>query len=245
MAQSTQRFKEFKKALETQHGRPIPDEDVQKSIDLVELLAQSGVDIIMKEAERQQKLSSFPKGFHLDEWCTCSICNQSVQGENSWYDKDGIKCTICQAAINKRIIPRSLAQNKDSFYSEIELDLYFNLKGKVLNEFIKKEFLKVRIIPASDKIRHLRVFLLKDNKSFLPPKKLLSSHWVRDNRDGKEEFACMPWFYFHDPKAHLKKYQISQFLKTTVSPDELEKTSPSSGHLSLLNIAKRNKGQFS
>lgn len=213
MTRTDQQFLEFKKSLEKDHDKELSDEEVQKAIDLVEFLAEVAVDIVMKEAGRNEKLKGCPKGFHLEEGGTCTVCGEYATGENSWFDKDGIKCIACQQAINKRIIPRSLGKHKDSFYTAIELDIFFNLKGRILNSFIRQGLLKERAIPGINKGRHLRVFLLKDNKGFLPPKKLLSSQWVRDERDGKEEYAFMPWYYFHDPTTYLKKYKISTYLK--------------------------------
>jgi len=120
---------------------------------------------------------------------------------------------ICQNAIDKKIIPRLIGKHPERLYDESDLQIYFNLKGKVLNKFINTGVLKVRVIPRLVNRRHLRVFLLKDNKNFLPPKKILSSHWVRDDKDGQEGYAFIPWYCFHDPKTHLKKYGISAFLK--------------------------------
>lgn len=207
------KFIEFKNALEQENGYAISDENVYKAIEFVEFLAKTAVDVTLRKVNRQVKLKESPNGFLLEDGGTCIICGQHASGENSWYDKYGIKCMTCQKAIDQRIIPRTLGTDKDSFYTDTELDIFFNLKGRVLNEFIRKKVLKVRIIPALDRGRHLRVFLLKDNKGFLPPKKLLSAHWVRDDQDGTKEYACLPWYYFHDPKSYLKKYQISAYMK--------------------------------
>ncbi len=33
---------------------------------------------------------------------SCFICGASTQKDENWYDKWGIKCTICQDAINRK-----------------------------------------------------------------------------------------------------------------------------------------------
>lgn len=204
---------EAREALEKEHGRKISDEEMTKVTDFLKLLAKITVAHTMKESGRLHNLKTNPKGFHQEEGGTCPVCGSIEKQENLWYDRHGIKCLTCQNAIDKRIIPSSLCKQRDSHYCEWELGDKFNLKGKVLNTFIKNGLLKVRIIPRLDKGIYRRLFLLKDNKDFLPPKKLVSSHWTRDDRDGKKEYACLPWYNFYDPKEHLASYGISHYLK--------------------------------
>ena len=68
---------------------------------------------------------------------------------------------------------------------------------------------------------HTQVFLIKDNKNFLPPKKLLESKRGRVAEDGKEEVRILPWYCFSDPHEILKDYKIMEYLRV-LSPEEVE-----------------------
>jgi len=199
-------------SLEKEKGRKIDDE-MNKVVDFLELLAKCTVQNVCKEAERGKKLEEFPKGFHPEEAGTCTVCSSIEKKENLWYDKNGIKCLPCQKAIDSRIIPGTLGKKPDSYYSETELANYFNLKGKVLNSFIKDGKLTARIVSGVDKAVHIRFFLLKDNKQFLPPKRLVKSNWSKDDTSERKGYGFYPWYYFHDPKLHLENYGISEYLR--------------------------------
>ena len=61
-----------------------------------------------------------PRGFHLEGiGYTCFICRNSISNEETWYDKWGIKCSTCQKAIDKKIIPASVAKNENSWYQNM------------------------------------------------------------------------------------------------------------------------------
>jgi len=61
---------------------------------------------------------------------------------------------------------------------------------------------------------HTYVFLIKDNKDTLPPKKLTESKLVKEVRDGKEWFHSEPWYKFvKDPHKALMGYKIMDYLK--------------------------------
>jgi hypothetical protein len=144
---------------------------------------------------------------------TCFICGNHTQAGGNWYDKWGIKCTTCQRAIDRKEIPASLAKNKDSWYSKYDLESHFNLKGPILRDWIKKGIIKMRIITNDGKGVHTQLFLIKDNKDFLPPKKLVESHLVKETKDGKDWYHSEPWYKFVNPHEHLKGYKILEYIK--------------------------------
>ena len=90
-----------------------------------------------------------------------------------------MKCLICQRAIDKGEIPASLAKNKDSWYTKYDFDRYFNVRGPTLNKWVRSGILKARTVSHYGKGVHTQVFLINDNKDFLPPKKLLESKRAR------------------------------------------------------------------
>lgn len=62
---------------------------------------------------------------------------------------------------------------------------------------------------------HSRIFLIKDNKGFLPPKDLVESKMVKETREGKDWFHSEPWYKFVDPFEHLKDYEIMDYMRET------------------------------
>jgi hypothetical protein len=182
---------------------------------LVKLLAEVLVDYAIEESGRREKLNLHPEGFPLEhDGSNCCICHEVTSKDNSWYDAHGIKCLACQNAIDKEIIPVSLCKNPESYYTAVELEIFFGLKGKALNNLMKNGQIKCRVIPKTDKRLAKKLFLFGDNEGFFPPKNLVRSQWVKEIRDGKEEFVCAPWHWCcDDPVAHLSGYGIAQYLE--------------------------------
>lgn len=176
-----------------------------------------------KEQARAEKLEQNPKGFHLDgAGYTCFICGGSTPEGDNWYDKYGIKCLVCQRAIDKKEIPASLAKNKDSWYSKFDLEHYFNLKGPALRKWVKEGIIKSRTVSRYGEGVHVELFLIKDNKGFLPPKKMVESQMVREKKDGEVWTHSEPWYRFVDPFEYLKGYKIMDYMRV-VPPEELKK----------------------
>lgn len=91
---------------------------------------------------------------------------------------------------------------------------------------MKAGLLKERIIPSKNgKGKHLRLFLLKDNKDFLPPhKKLRVGGPVKEtNASGTEEYVFYPWYYFVNPVEHLAKYGISKYMRWEKEAEDKDK----------------------
>ena len=83
----------------------------------------------------------------------------------------------------------------------------------MLRKLIKQGIIKNRIIPGEVRAIHLQLFLLKDNKNLLPPKKLLKSQTIKEVIDGKEWYYSPPWYFFLNPYEHLKGYKIVEYLE--------------------------------
>lgn len=120
---------------------------------------------------------------------------------------------ICQKAIDRKEIPGSLAKNKDDWYSKYDLESRFCLKGSALKKFVKEGILKSRVVKSEGNRVHVELFLIKDNKDTLPPKKLTESHMVREDKDGTTWHHMEPWYRFVDPYEHLKGYKIMDYLR--------------------------------
>jgi len=216
MAEPQQRIQELKTTLEKIHGREISSEEASNCLRSLKNLAQLLYDSWIEETKLKQKLERFPEGFLHNEDYPCRICGH----QGRWYDKWEFKCMVCQEAVNRKVIPASIAKDRDAWYSTCDLATCFNLKGKSLNSWIKKGILKERIITTDDKKVHLRLFLIKDNKGFLPPKKLVESRSITEKRDGYIWFRSEPWYRFVDPHEHLKGYKIMDYIKVIPLEDQ-------------------------
>ena len=182
----------------------------------MERMAEFAKEWEAKEKAREEKLKANSKGFHLEgAGYTCFICGGSTPEGDNWYDEYGIKCLVCQKAIDDGEIPASLAKDKDSWYSKYELESRFNIKSPTLRKWIKDGVIKVRNVSRYGQGVHVQLFLIEDNKDFLPPKKLTESRLVTEIKDGKEWTSTAPWYRFVDPKKHLKDYKIMDYLVVT------------------------------
>lgn len=216
MTLSDEKIQEIKNLLEKKGDREYTWDEASEAARNLEQLVHLLFDCWVEDQKRKKKLEESPKGFVLDGvGYSCFICGQGTQAGQNWYDKYGIKCTICQSAIDRKEIPATLAKNKDSWYTKYDLESSFNLKGPGLRSWIKKGIIKARTVTYDGKGVHTQLFLIKDNKDFLPPKKLVESHSVKETKDDKEWFTIRPWYHFFDPVEHLKGYKIMDHMKVT------------------------------
>ena len=224
MQLSNEDIQKMKDLLEKEGGKEITWNEASDSAyrlsGLFELLYKGAVE----DEKRKQKLKEFPKGFTLDGiGYSCFICGSGTPASGNWYDKYGIKCMICQGAIDRKEIPGSLAKNKESWYSKYELESRFNIKGPTLKNWIKQGILKARNVSHNGIGVHVQLFLIKDNEDVLPPKKLTESKMVAEEKDGKTWHRMEPWYRFVDPYVHLKGYKIMGHLKFTTPENNKEK----------------------
>ncbi|MFA6145933.1 MAG: hypothetical protein WC697_01195 [Patescibacteria group bacterium] len=178
---SKKSLKEFKKIYKKEFGEEISDQEAFKQgtnlVNLFKLL----YEVDHRERGWKKKLEENPKGFHLtDGSYSCCICGQNVSGDNSWYDQNGIKCLLCQEAIEDNIIPPEACHNKDSWYAIWEFDYYFKMKSATVRKFIRQGKLKARIILNENGRTHLEILMIKENPDVLPAKP--KSHLVRDGK---------------------------------------------------------------
>ena len=212
-------IQQIKDILENEHGREFTWDEANTALYSLKRFAEITYALHEKEIKRREQLKKYPNGFHLEEGGTCEICNTRAQQEKIWYDEFGVKCIACQNAINNKIIPTSIIKDKDSWYSKHELQTYFNIHGPDLKKYIKESLLKERLIIGEGGKMHFQLFLLKDNKGVLPPKKMLKSRVVKVMKNNEEYFTHEQWYEFADEKLikRLIKYKIIGCLKDTLS----------------------------
>lgn len=104
METTNERLLEIKEFLEKEHGREFSLDEAQDALNRINVLARIIADAAIEKCDWENKLKKFPQGFHLERRSICMICGSSKQGDELWYDKYGIKCMICQKAIEQKII---------------------------------------------------------------------------------------------------------------------------------------------
>lgn len=167
-----------------------------------------------EEKARKEKLKENPEGFAIEgRGRSCSVCGKYSQDEDSWYDKWGIKCLICQKAIDRKEIPGSIIKFKDSWYSSWDLQSRFNLKSPTIRKWVRDGIIKARTISHYGKGIHAQIFLIKDNKDFLPPKKITESRGVNHRKNGEDWFTTAEWYKFADARKEVEKYKIMNYIK--------------------------------
>lgn len=219
---SDNHIQELKNTMEKKSGKEVTYSEAQEAArnltGFVEVLLKGHFE----DLRRKKKLEEYPKGFVLDGvGYSCFICGRGTQAGENWYDKFGIKCRTCQDAIDRKEIPPSLAKYKENWYSKYELERSFNLKSPDIKRWITRGLLKARTVTRDGKRTHVQLFLIKDNKGFLPPKKMVGSQLVKVEKEDGAWYRSEPWYKFVDPHEHLKGYKIMEHLVYT----QTEKTS--------------------
>lgn len=212
---SRERIAELKALIEKEKGTEITWEEATDSAYRLVGLAEIAYDQWIEDTRRQKKLKESPKGFVLEGvGYTCFICGNSTREGENWYDKWGIKCSVCQKSVDRKEIPPSLAKRKESWYSTYDLESRFNINRHVLKRFMKAGILRARIVTNEHGKPHVHLFLIKDNRDVLPPKKLTESQMVKETKDGQDWYHLEPWYKLvKDPHVHLKGYKIMNHLR--------------------------------
>lgn len=218
---SNESIQKFKELMEEKSGKEVTwEEAAEGGRNLVNLF-----DVLYKcEMEHRswdERLKKEPKGFALEgNGRNCAVCGTSTREDTNWYDKWGIKCFTCQRAIDKKLIPGSVARSDKNRYSPYDLEDRFGITKPAQRKWVKEGILKSRIVPNEKGGVHYHLFLIKDNKDFLPPKKLTESQMVAFEKDGKTWHRSEPWYRFvEDPYEHLKGYKIMNYLKFVQQED--------------------------
>jgi len=201
----------YKKDRDIEMTDPEAEEAYRCLTGLAEIIYEQWVT----DQRRQKKLEENPKGFHLDDngQYTCILCKNGMQNETTWFDKWGLKCVDCQNAINKKVIPGSiLKQSGDQkYYTRFDLEYHLLLKTQKVNKLIKEGVLKPRVIKNTRNYQDAHLFLIKDNKEFLPPKELIKSHGAHKNEEGYT--YNLKWYEYQDGNDLLKGYGITKYLE--------------------------------
>ncbi len=207
---------ELKAILEKDSGKEVTMEEAEEAARNLTGLAELLWELWVKDKKREERLKESPKGFLLEGSYSCLICGEGgTRNGGIWYDKWGQKCMVCQQAVDRGEVPGWAAKHHDSWYSKYDLESRFKLKTSILKKWIKEGIIKPRNVMGSTGRVHYQIFLLYDNRGFLPPKRLTKSEAVKEVKDGQTWFRTEPWFRFVDPFEHLKGYRIMEHMRYT------------------------------
>lgn len=204
----------MKEALEKDSGKEVTLEEAEDAARNLTGLAEILLESYFKDKKREERLKEEPKGFPLEGGYSCLICGEGGSRNGGiWYDKWGQKCMVCQRAVDKGDVPGWVAKHRDSWYSKYDLESRFNLKTIALKKWLKEGIIKPRNILSENGRTHCQIFLIYDNKGFLPPKRMTESQIVRTEKDGQIWHKPLPWFRFVDPFEHIKGYKIMEHMR--------------------------------
>lgn len=217
---------ELRKLLEKERGHEITDHELFEADIWLTNYAKIMYDFAKTDFQRKTKLEENPKGFHLEgKGYTCFVCHNSVSDEQTWYDENGIKCLICQDALDKNVIPSTVASDHESWYSVHDFESSFFMKSNAVRRLVKEGFLKPRIIKNSSDRTHFQLFLIADHEGILPPKEVTKWPMVKFKKDGKDFYHSEPWFMRKDPKEVLGGYKILEYI-STLKESEIKQSYP-------------------
>ena len=217
---------ELRKLLEKERGREITDQELFEANLWLTNYAKIIYDCAQTDFQRKKKLEENPKGFHIEgKGYTCCVCHNSVSDEQTWYDENGIKCLICQNALDKKVIPSSVASDNESWYSVHDFESSFFVKPNAVRRFVKEGLLKPRIIKGPSDRTHYQLFLIEDHEGILPPKEITKWPLVKFKKDGKDWYHSEPWFMHSNPKEVLGGYKILEYM-STLKENEIKQSYP-------------------
>jgi hypothetical protein len=149
----------------------ISEETAEQYLDSYARLYEWFADAARQQQEWQRQLKKNPRGFHLSgDTYNCFICGDSISGDTSWHDKCGHSCIPCRNARRKGIIPAIAYKNRESWYTMSEFETNWGVKNPTIRQFIKDGKLKTRVVRSLKGRPHFYLFMIRDNKDFLPSK---------------------------------------------------------------------------
>ena len=170
MEPSKEYLEKFKKIFKDKYGHEYTDEEAygaaRNLLGFVEILIESA----QKEAIKERRLKKEPKGFHVDDGTyNCLVCGRTVTGDESWYDKWGAKCMLCQKAVEDGIVPGFVCRERDSYYSTWSIENKFGIKHQTARKLARQGTLKARIVLNSEGKPYEYIFLKKENPHLIDP----------------------------------------------------------------------------
>jgi hypothetical protein len=165
MREITQKeIEEYKQIYKKEYGKEITDEEAREAGQNLVRFAEILYEQMKIDHFRKERLKKEPRGFHLtDGMYNCLICHQTIENEQTWYDKNGIKCVSCQKALNDKVIPQYVCKNRDSWCADWELKDKLGIHPATVRKMVREKKLKARTIYDENGRIHFQLFILKEN----------------------------------------------------------------------------------
>ena len=126
------------------------------------------LDVHTRIERWKERLINEPNGFPIptNETYSCIICHHHIKGDEGWFDQFGIKCRLCQKAVDEGVIPGTVATDRDSWYSSDDLKKRFGWRHTTLAKKVRTGELKSREIRDGKHFWYF-VFLKEENSTLV------------------------------------------------------------------------------
>jgi len=174
---SDEAIKEFQEIYKEKYGKELSHAEAYESAsNLLGLF-----EVLLKGAQvdraRKLRLKDEPKGFHIKGGpYTCFICHKYVSDEETWYDKYGIKCLVCQHALERKHVPLKYFKDTKSWYALWELKSEFGIHPQTAMKLVREGKLVAHVIPNENGRPYYHIFPKAENSAFFATKSNLQSH---------------------------------------------------------------------
>lgn len=179
-------IEEFKEIYKKEYKKELSDAEARESAENLVRFFDLLWECEKKDIQRKQLLKKEPEGFHLtDEVYNCLICHCTVTGDESWYDKWGVKCLLCQKAIKEETVPGFVCKERESWYAVWQLKDKFGIHPQTARKMVRIGELKARIVATESGQPYEYVFLKKENPHLIsrysPERKSYDRHRDKEN----------------------------------------------------------------
>ncbi len=155
------------------------DEEVREGADNLMRFFSIVFDIALEEQRRKEELKKHPKGFHLEgeSAYSCKICSRYIKGEDTWYDRYGIKCMDCQRNLDKKVIPKKICKNDNLWFKDWQLQSDLGVHAMTAKKLRREGKLIARELKDTEGNVYFRVYMVEENRDFLK-----NTKWKEKNR---------------------------------------------------------------
>jgi len=153
-------YEGFKKVCEKEGIKYETEAEYKEAADNLVNFFSLLIEMDQEQKGWERRLEKEPGGFVLpSEGRTCPLCKRCMY-EDMWYDKWGMKCYNCQAALNKKIVPGYVFKDHKNLkhFTDSELSWKTKLHIQTIRKLVRQGKIKARVIPKGP-----MVFLKREN----------------------------------------------------------------------------------
>lgn len=164
MRTKDEQIESFKKMWKEEHGEDLTNAQALEYSENLIGFFRILLEVDTRVKQWNERLIDEPKGFPVPTSGTynCLICYQHLKGSEGWYDQYGIKCRICQRAVEEGIIPGTVASDRKSWFSSNDLKHEFGWHHTTVAKKVRTGELKARHIKNGEH-HWFYVFLKEEN----------------------------------------------------------------------------------